>query len=99
MADIIDRSTHRELIDLQRAVNGAFAALDGHARDVGKPGIEWTDEEKAEAARLRGVVQQAVVEKNRALQESGLPAEHGAFQASQALKDAAKSESEESAGE
>ena len=90
MADIIDTQEHGELIALQRAVNDAFVALHAHPRQVGKPGIEWSDEEKAVSQQLRQAVHEAVLAKNRALAESGLPAQHGAYQASQALKDAAK---------
>ncbi|NLU68680.1 hypothetical protein [Streptomyces sp. HNM0574] len=97
MADIIDPAQHASLVALQTAADDAFTALDAHTREVGKPGAEWTDEEKQRAEELREAVRQAVGAKDEALAESGLAGEHGWYLAGQALKAAAR-ESAEQAG-
>lgn len=88
MPDIIDSEKHADLIELQRAANRAYAALNGHA-----PGVRATDlteEQRAEAADLREQVAAAVLALREGLYASGLVEEHGYYRPSQALKDAAR---------
>ncbi|GAB2837933.1 hypothetical protein [Streptomyces daliensis] len=88
MADIIDPTTHADLIALQRTVHERFAELDSYAADVS--GIDLTDEQRAHIQALREAVRQAVEAKDAALRDSGLTKEHGNYTPVQSLKDAAK---------
>lgn len=88
MTDIIDPEQHSHLIELQRAANRAYAALDGHAPGV--RGTELSDEQREEAVALRERASAAAVELREALFASGLVEKHGYYLPSQALKDAAR---------
>jgi hypothetical protein len=90
MANVIDLERHAGLIDLQRAANEAFDALAAHAPDV--RGLDLTEAQRAEAARLRKEESEAALAVREALFASKLPEEHDYFITSQALKDAARPE-------
>lgn len=90
MADIIDTARHADLITKQAAVFAAFNALDEWTEQVGKRGMDWTDEERSRTAELRKEVCDAAAAKEAALYASGLVDEHGYYAAAQALKDAAR---------
>jgi chemotaxis response regulator CheB len=90
MAKVIDPERHADLIGLQRAANEAFDALAAHAPDV--RGLDLTDAQRAEAARLREEASEAALAVRAALFASTLPEEHDYYIASQALKDAARPE-------
>lgn len=84
MTDIIDSAKHAHLIELQRAVNQAYAALDGHAPGV--RGVDLSDEQREESVQLRARVSEAVMALRAGLYESGLVEEHGYYTPSQDLK-------------
>lgn len=86
---IIDPDRHADLVDLQRQANAAWERLERHAPDV--RGIDLTDEQRAEAARLRTEVAEAAQAVRDALYESGLVTEYGYFAPAQELKAAARS--------
>ncbi|WP_367123113.1 hypothetical protein [Streptomyces phytohabitans] len=77
-ATLIDPTLHTELIELQRAVFTATERLYALPRE--EP-----------AGPLREEVRQAAAARDTALHASGLVGEHGYHQASQALKNTAKS--------
>ena len=87
----IDPTTHAELIVLQRASNAAQNALQSYLPDV--RGSDETEEQRAERRRLRAAAVEASSVKERALQESGLPAEHGYHQVNIDLRNAARDHS------
>lgn len=90
MAEIINPARHADLIDLQVKALQAYSALDAWPKQVAKPGLEWTPEEHTRSEELREVARQASAAKDEALHASGLVTEYGYYQASQALKQAAK---------
>lgn len=90
MADIIDPARHADLIALQRQVDAAWAALTGYRQEVGKPGIDWTEVERARWQVLQDAVIAAAAARDAGLRDSGLVEEHDFYQADQALKQAAK---------
>ncbi|WP_030888407.1 MULTISPECIES: hypothetical protein [Streptomyces] len=76
MASVIDPEQHGHLIELQRAVFEADAALEAYSGDDAEP--------------LREAVRQAVLAKDMALVAAGLVEEHGHYIPRQDLKKAAK---------
>jgi hypothetical protein len=59
------------LADLQRAVDAAQAAVRQHHRGVGRPVLEWTGEERAEADRLEAAWKTAAAELQAAIEADG----------------------------
>ncbi|MDX3074636.1 hypothetical protein [Streptomyces sp. MI02-7b] len=68
MADITISDT---LAELQRASDAAREAVGAYHRSVGRPVLEWTDEECAEGERLQAVRQEAAAALQAAIEEDG----------------------------
>lgn len=83
------------LIDLQRRANAAFQALADYQKAVGKPSLEWTDEDRAPVVGLWAEITSAGDALRAAVVESPLLAEHGSYVFQQALMAAAKPMSED----
>lgn len=76
------------LADLQRSFDAARRAVREHHRATG-PVLEWTEEQRAEGDRLHAAWVEAAAELRAAVEESGLEAEHGAYELGRALRKAA----------
>lgn len=91
---VADIDIPQSLIDAQRAADEAFAAIRAHRQAVGKPALEWSDEENARNRELWAATQQAAEALRAAIQESGLETEHGSYTFNRALRAAVKEHAE-----
>lgn len=88
MSDPIDSIEHAELIRLQQAADAAFAELAAHAPGV--RGMDLTEDQREEAARLRAAAVDATAAVRDALSASGLVEAHGHYLPRQKLREAAR---------
>jgi hypothetical protein len=78
------------LADLQRTATAAFEAISAYEDRVGKPALEWSDEERAHLGELWVVTNAAADALRDAVVASGLEADSYAFR--RALHEAARDE-------
>lgn len=95
---VADIDIPQHLIDAQIAADKAFNAIRAHQQAVGKPALEWTEEENAEHRRLQAAAIAAADARRAAVLESGLETEHGSFALTVALQTAKHAQAAESAG-
>jgi hypothetical protein len=78
------------VIDAQLHADAAFAAITLHQETVGRPALEWSDEETARLIELWKEATAAAEALHTAVAQSGLVQEHGMFEAQAAVKAAAR---------
>jgi hypothetical protein len=79
------------LADLQRTATAAFEAISAYEDQVGKPSLEWSDEERAHLADLWAVTNSAADALRAGIDASGLEQGDG-YEFQRALKAAARGE-------
>jgi hypothetical protein len=79
------------LADLQRAATAAFEAISAYEDRVGKPALEWSDEETAQLAGLWTVTNAAADALRAGIDASGLEQGDG-YEFQRALKAVARAE-------
>jgi hypothetical protein len=79
------------LADLQRTATAAFEAIGAYEEQVGKPSLEWSDEERARLAELWVVTNAAADALRAGIDASGLEQGDG-YEFQRALKAAARGE-------